>query len=74
MLMPQPDRTLHDGYLAKYKETGRAAIIGIGRQVIGQRRDGSLIPIDLAVSVVSEVFSNFMWVLRKICGVPPQLT
>ncbi len=52
MLMPEPDRSAHDGYLSHYSETGKAAIIGVGRQVLGQRKNGSLIPVDLAVSEV----------------------
>ncbi len=52
ILMPEPDRSRHDGYLEKYRETGKRRIIGIGRHVLGQRADGSLIPIDLAISEV----------------------
>jgi len=50
MLMPEPDRSRHDRYLSRYQETGQAAIIGVGREVMGRRKDGSLIPVDLAVS------------------------
>ena len=52
MIMPEPDRAAHDGYLSQYKKTGKAAIIGVGRQVFGKRKDGSLFPLDLAVSEV----------------------
>ncbi len=51
-LMPEPDRSRHDGYIEAYRTTGRPRIIGIGREVIGMRRDGSLVPIDLSISEV----------------------
>lgn len=50
MLMPEPFRGAHDGYLRSYLETGRERIIGSGREVTGRHKDGSIFPMDLAVS------------------------
>jgi PAS domain S-box-containing protein len=52
LLMPAAYRAKHDEYIATYLGTGERKIIGIGREVAGQRRDGTAFPLDLAVSEV----------------------
>ena len=49
LLMTRPDRKNHDTYIQNYLRTGTARIIGIGRDVTGRRKDGSTVPIRLAV-------------------------
>ena len=48
-LMPEPDRARHDRYIARYRSTNERHIIGIGRIVIGKRRDGTTFPMHLSI-------------------------
>ena len=52
ILMAEPDRTAHDGYLARFLKTGARHIIGTGREVEARRKDGSVFPVFLSVGAV----------------------
>ncbi|MEZ6060424.1 MAG: PAS domain S-box protein [Planctomycetaceae bacterium] len=65
ILMPPPYCDEHDGYIARYLETGKAGIIGIGREVPGRRKDGSTFPADLVVSEVDHL-GLFTGIIRDI--------
>lgn len=64
MLMPEPDRGRHDSYLAHYLKTGEKKIIGIGREVFGRRKNGTIFPMDLSVSEIllpgRKLFTGFV--------------
>lgn len=67
MLMPAPYREQHDAYLARYLSTAEPHIIGIGREVTAQRKDGSTFPIDLSVGEFrSDSEHGFVGILRDI--------
>jgi two-component system sensor kinase FixL len=66
MLMPSPYREAHDGYLARYLATGERRIIGIGRVVVGERRDGSTFPMELAVGELMSAPRFFTGFVRDL--------
>lgn len=69
VLMPEPDRSAHDGYLERHQRTGERRIIGIGREVLGLKKDGSTFPFRLAVSEVKYenrlIYTGFIHDLSK---------
>ena len=67
MLMGDPERTLHQGYLDHYKATGQARIIGVGREVQARRANGEMFPIALSVGVAADVNGRrFVGILRDL--------
>jgi two-component system sensor kinase FixL len=64
MLMPSPYREAHDGYLGRYHATRERRVIGIGRVVVGLRKDGSTFPMELSVGEVNQdgrkLFTGFV--------------
>ncbi|MNK62246.1 Sensor protein FixL [compost metagenome] len=69
MLMPEPDRGNHDSYLHNYQTTGHKKIIGIGREVMGLKKNGETFPFRLAVSEVwlkdKNIFTGFIHDLSR---------
>lgn len=69
VLMPEPDKKRHDNYIANYENTGHKKIIGIGREVTGQRKDGSTFPFRLGVSEIKfsdrRIYTGFIHDLSR---------
>ncbi|MEQ9450639.1 MAG: PAS domain S-box protein [Pseudomonadales bacterium] len=65
MLMPEPYKSEHQGYVARYLEHGHPGIIGVGRELTAQRRDGSIFPIYLAVSEIPGA-EYFVGIIRDL--------
>jgi two-component system sensor kinase FixL len=59
LLMPSPYRDHHDGYIERYLRTGERRIIGIGRVVVGERKDGSTFPMELSVGEMRSADKRF---------------
>ena len=66
MLMPEPHAAAHDGYIQRYHSTGEKRIIGAGRVVVGQRKDGSTFPMELAVGETKGAVPSYTGFIRDL--------
>jgi two-component system sensor kinase FixL len=70
LLMPEPHRSRHDGYLDRYLRTGRAAIIGKGREETGVRHNGETFPMQLSVGEIKQAgLEGFVGIIRDLTSV-----
>jgi PAS domain S-box-containing protein len=67
-LMPEPDQSVHDDCLASYRKSGDRKIIGIGREVVGRRKNGSDVALDLSVAEWRDVDGQqcFTGIMRDV--------
>ncbi len=66
MLMPEPYRSAHDGYIGRYHRTGEKRIIGAGRVVVGSRKDGTTFPMELAVGETKGPVPSYTGFVRDL--------
>jgi two-component system sensor kinase FixL len=67
ILMPEPYHSEHDGYIARYLQTGEKRIIGIGREVVGRKKGGGTFPVQLSVGeVIIEGQKKFTGILHNL--------
>lgn len=67
MLMPEPHRSLHDGYLSHYRNTGQASIIGQGREESGRKKSGETFPMLLSVGEIRQAgVRRFVGIIRDL--------
>ncbi|MET3668107.1 PAS domain S-box protein [Caulobacter sp. 1776] len=66
ILMPDPHAAAHDGYIQRYHRTGDKRIIGMGRVVVGQRKDGSTFPMELAVGETKGAAPSYTGFIRDL--------
>jgi two-component system sensor kinase FixL len=70
LLMPEPYRSQHDSFLGRYHETGKAAIIGRGREVNGLKKDGNIFPMFLSVGEIPrEGESSYVSIIKDLSEV-----